>query len=273
MDEVARSRRRPIDEIRLREMLEQWGRNYGSLPKDQDQLKLFAAKAEQLAKDRQRLLEDWLLPLEMRQRAAEAVGELERFCQERTSQLGQAYTLRIVGMDEIVRNAGIPTGPNYAGARSASSGTPQLTIGNTPPNCGDHTLANRSKGLMAKPPRSQNARMPDLDSYYCLLFGVWLCIGGNWWQKGCNTKDAREFIAACARPVVGPKSTSPRAVGERLYRLVKSGAIIAGHREDADAAKWAECVQNEPFPATGTYVFDSTINAWRIVRAPNANET
>jgi hypothetical protein len=57
--------------------------------------------------------------------------------------------------------------------------------------------------------------LPILDCYFFSLVEVWIDrLGGKWLQKNIN-----EFVAACARPVAGPKSTTERAAGDRLYRF------------------------------------------------------
>jgi hypothetical protein len=67
-------------------------------------------------------------------------------------------------------------------------------------------------------PRTQNAKLSALDCYFDSLLLEWMRIGGDW-PEGSNTKAIRNFIIACAAPAAGPKSTSERAVRERLYRL------------------------------------------------------
>ena len=161
---------------------------------DTDLLKFFIAEKSRIVNFRaeeDRLPPECQMPPELRQ----YVAEIERFCEERTFQLGRAYTLRNVGIKEA--------DPIYARARSGSSRTlPELTISSTPPTCSPHTLAE------AKPPRNQNARLAPLDSYCVLLLGMWMSIGGDWRSKGNSTKagSAAAFIAACTEPVAGKTS-------------------------------------------------------------------
>ena len=66
--------------------------------------------------------------------------------------------------------------------------------------------------------RPQNARLKHLDDYFALLLDVWIRMGGNWWP-GINTKPLRAFIQVCARPVIGEKPSSDRAIAARLDRF------------------------------------------------------
>jgi hypothetical protein len=220
--EVKQSRRGPVDTVVLLDRLERFGRNYAALSMDRGRLKSFVATEKQAAKFRGQLAEEdrlppeWQMPPELRQRLADAVGEAERFCQERIFQLGRSYSLRIVGIKEA--------GPNYTRGCSASSRTlPELTISSTPPTRSRHTLAE------AEPPRNQNARLAPLDHYCSLLFGMWMEIGGDWRSKSGSTKggSAAAFISECAGPVAGKTSTTVGAIRKRLSRLVKGGAIVA----------------------------------------------
>jgi hypothetical protein len=67
-------------------------------------------------------------------------------------------------------------------------------------------------------PREQNAQLPVLDCYFESLLDEWMHLGVHWLVQS-NTKPIRTFVAVCVRPMVGPKSATERAIGERLYRL------------------------------------------------------
>jgi hypothetical protein len=85
--------------------------------------------------------------------------------------------------------------------------------------------------LAAAPPNAQKAA---LDDYFGSLVHEYRVMAG-YPMGGYNTKPIRTFVAACARPVVGPMSD--HEIGERLYRLHKRlGVELAKFQAESDAA-------------------------------------
>jgi len=181
-DEVARLPGR-VDKVELRDRLERLGRECVSAPPvDTKQLKFLDAKERQAAQFRRQVVEAGQLPPELKRRAAEVVDEIARLYQDRAAELEG------VAEDWGYRNKSVEIGPDYYRIR--------------------YTM-----------PRAQNAQLRHIDRYFDSLVTVWMGMGGDWWPGNSNVKPLRAFIAACARPVIGPKSTTERAIGARLRRL------------------------------------------------------
>jgi len=73
----------------------------------------------------------------------------------------------------------------------------------------------------SKPSSSKyNASLPHLDYYFHGLNDVWRAIGGPNSGKQLNA-----FIQACAEPVIGPSSSSFKAIDKRIQRLDASGVL------------------------------------------------
>jgi hypothetical protein len=69
-----------------------------------------------------------------------------------------------------------------------------------------------------------NSRKKYLDQYFRKLLTVWYDLGGS--PKGM----ARiHFIQACAKPVIGTRSASKKAIGNRLFRMEKRMKIRWEH--------------------------------------------
>jgi hypothetical protein len=190
-DEVARlpSRIDKVELVELRDKLEQLGRECVSAPVvDRKRLKFLDTKERQAAQFRRQVVEAGQLPPELKGRVAEVVDEIARLYRDRAVELHREAEAEDWGY----RTKTVETGPHY------------LRISYT------------------SPPRPQNAQLPHIDRYFDLLVTVWMGLGDDWWSDHSNIKNIkplRAFIAACARPVIGPKSTTERAIAARLRQL------------------------------------------------------
>jgi hypothetical protein len=172
-----------IDQVQLRNELEELGRDYVSAPvaPDAHRLKFLDAKESQIAEFRRQVIEAGELPSELQKRADEVVAEIERHYQDRAIEFYHACEA-----------AGVPMKMKH------------LRAGN-----GYYHIRYVFE-------RSQNAHLRQADSYFGSLIAIWLLIGGDWGKL--NAKPLRAFIMACARPVMGPSSITERAIADRLYR-------------------------------------------------------
>jgi hypothetical protein len=170
---------------RLRAKLEELGRNYVSGPAapDLDRIKFLDAKEAQIAKFRKQVVEQGQLPGNLRSRISEALAEIERHYQDQALEIYSECRAANVPL----QNKSIAAGPGYLRVR--------------------YTI-----------PRSYNARLERADRYFEALLDLWAESDNNWWGSS-NVKEIRAFIAACAKPVMRPESTSSRAIADRLYRL------------------------------------------------------
>jgi hypothetical protein len=186
----------------LRERLERLGRVYVSMPRmNPDALKFFTTKAEQVAEFRRQMMDGGRLPPELRQRARDVLHEIEEHYQGQLDQLGHDYGLRTTSVDILLSDS--------------------IVLGSD--DC--RVIYSKSKDgywrTRYKIPRKQNAQLVILDCYFDDLRHEWMRTSGDWPEGSANTKPIRTFIAACAEPVVGAKSSSERAISDRLYRLYK----------------------------------------------------